>query len=60
MSTAYSENSVAKPNGTVHRVHVITFRVVAALAGLFFAVAVVLMASAPWGLLQPIKRSVPN
>src|SRR5215216_4262083 len=29
------------------------FRVVAALAGLFFVVAVVLMASAPWVLLQP-------
>jgi hypothetical protein len=32
---------------------VIIFRVVAALAGLFFVVAVVLMASAPWVLLQP-------
>jgi hypothetical protein len=32
---------------------VIIFRVVATLAGLFFVVAVVLMASAPWGLLQP-------
>ena len=31
----------------------IIFRVVAALAGLFFVVAVVLMASAPWVLLQP-------
>jgi hypothetical protein len=34
-------------------VRVIIFRVVAALAGLFFVVAVVLMASAPWVLLQP-------
>jgi hypothetical protein len=32
---------------------VIIFRVVAALAGLFFVMAVVLMASAPWVLLQP-------
>jgi hypothetical protein len=32
---------------------VIIFRVVATLAGLFFVVAVVLMASAPWVLLQP-------
>ena len=31
----------------------IIFRVVATLAGLFFVVAVVLMASAPWVLLQP-------
>jgi hypothetical protein len=36
-----------------HRVRVIMFRVVAALAGLLFVVAVVLMASAPWVLLQP-------
>src|SRR5829696_6755727 len=53
MSTASSENPVAKPQGTAHRVRVIIFRAVAALAGLFFVVAVVLMASAPWGLLQP-------
>jgi hypothetical protein len=32
---------------------VIIFRVLATLAGLFFVVAVVLMASAPWVLLQP-------
>jgi hypothetical protein len=42
-----------EPQGTVHRVRVIIFRVVATLAGLFFVVAVVLMASAPWVLLQP-------
>ena len=36
-----------------HRVRVIIFRVVAALASLFFVVAVVLMASAPGVLLQP-------
>jgi hypothetical protein len=43
-----SESPVAKPHGTAQRVRVIIFRVVAALAGLFFVVAVVLMASAPW------------
>jgi hypothetical protein len=53
MSTGSSQNPVAKPSGTPHRVRVIIFRVVATLAGLFFVVAVVLMASAPWVLLQP-------
>ena len=45
--------SIANPLSTAHRVRVIIFRVVATLAGLFFVVAVVLMASAPLGLLQP-------
>jgi hypothetical protein len=36
---------------------VIIFRVVAVLAGLFFVVAVVLMASAPWVLLQPDQQT---
>ena len=51
-----------KPHGTAHRVRVIIFRVVAAPAGLFFVVAVVLMASAPGVLLQPDQdvRSEPN
>jgi hypothetical protein len=53
MSTGSAERPVAKPRGTVRRVRVIIFRVVATLAGLFFVVAVVLMASAPWVLLQP-------
>jgi hypothetical protein len=53
MTTGSAENPVANPPGTAHRVRVIIFRVVAALAGLFFVVAVVLMASAPWVLLQP-------
>ena len=53
MNTGPAERPVAKPRGTAHRVRVIIFRVVAALAGLFFVVAVVLMASAPWVLLQP-------
>jgi len=53
MSTGSAERPIAKPRGTAHRVRVIIFRVVATLAGLFFVVAVVLMASAPWVLLQP-------
>jgi hypothetical protein len=53
VSTGSAERPVAKPQGTAHRVRVIIFRVVATLAGLFFVVAVVLMASAPWVLLQP-------
>jgi hypothetical protein len=53
MSTRSSESPVAEPRGTGHRVRVIIFRVVARLAGLYFVVAVVLMASAPWVLLQP-------
>ena len=47
-----------KPHGTAHRVRVIIFRVVAAPAGLFFVVAVVLMASAPWCCCSPIRKSV--
>jgi hypothetical protein len=53
MSSGSSENPAAKRAGTPHRVRVIIFRVVAILAGLFFVVAVALMASAPWVLLQP-------
>jgi hypothetical protein len=53
MSSGSSESPVVNPPCTAHRVRVIIFRVVAALAGLFFVVAVVLMASAPWVLLQP-------
>jgi hypothetical protein len=34
-----------------------SFRVVAVLAGLSFVVAVVLMASAPWVLLQPDQQT---
>src|SRR4051795_7749673 len=52
MSTAPPDRVVNRP-GTGHRIRVIVFRVLAALAGLFFLVAVVLMASAPWVLLQP-------
>jgi hypothetical protein len=57
MSSGSSENPAAKPAGTPHRVRVIIFRVVAVLAGLFFVVAVVLMASAPWVLLQPDQHT---
>jgi hypothetical protein len=53
VSIGSSESPAANPPSTAHRVPVIIFRVVAALAGLFFVVAVVLMASAPWVLLQP-------
>ena len=53
MSSGSSETPAANPPGTAHRVRVIIFRVVAGLAGLFFVVAVALMASAPWVLLQP-------
>lgn len=57
MSSGSSESPAANPPGTAHRVRVIIFRVVAALAGLFFVVAVVLMASAPWVLLQPDQQT---
>ena len=62
MSTGSSQNPAAKPHGTAHRVRVIIFRVVAAPAGLFFVVAVVLMALAPWVPLQPDQdvRTEPN
>ena len=53
MSTRSSKTPATKPRSPGHRVRVIIFRVVAALAGLFFVMAVVLMASAPWVLLQP-------
>ena len=53
MSSGSSETPVAKSHHRPYRVRVIIFRVVAVLAGLFFVVAVVLMASAPWVLLQP-------
>ena len=53
MSTGSAERPVAKPQGTAHRVLGDHLRVVVTLAGLFFMVAVVLMASAPWVVLQP-------
>jgi hypothetical protein len=57
MSSGSSENPGVHPPSTAHRARVIIFRVVAALAGLFFVVAVVLMASAPWVLLQPDQET---
>ena len=57
VSTGSSESPAANPPSTAHRVRVIIFRVVAVLAGLFFVVAVVLMASAPWVLLQPDQET---
>src|SRR5215203_4950890 len=57
MSSGSSETPVAKSHHRPYRVRVIIFRVVAVLAGLFFVVAVVLMASAPWVLLQPDQQT---
>jgi hypothetical protein len=57
MSSGSSETPVAESHQRPHRVQVIIFRVVAVLAGLFFVVAVVLMASAPWVLLQPDQET---
>jgi hypothetical protein len=51
--SATSQDRDVNQLGTGHRIRLIVFRVLAALAGLFFLVAVVLMASAPWVLLQP-------
>jgi hypothetical protein len=56
MSSGSSGNSSGMRAGTPHRLRVIIFRVVAVLAGLF-VVAVVLMASAPWVLLQPDQQT---
>ena len=52
-----TDNAVVNPASTAHRVRVIIFRVVAASAGLFFVVAVVLMASAPGVLLQADQQT---
>jgi hypothetical protein len=52
MTTNASQHHGA-PRGRVHRGRLIVFRALAALAGAFFVVAVVIMASAPWVLLQP-------
>ena len=53
MSTGSSQQMPAHPLRTAERIRLIVFRVLATLAGAFFLVAVVLMASAPWVLLQP-------
>jgi hypothetical protein len=57
MSSGSLEHPDAKRAGTPHRIRIIIFRVVAVLAGLFFVVAVVLMASAPWVLVQPDQQT---
>jgi hypothetical protein len=51
MITGSSAHVEGRPS-TAQRVRLIVFRVLATLAGLFFLVAVVTMASAPWVLLQ--------
>ena len=51
MITGSSAHVESRPS-TAQRVRLIVFRVLATLAGLFFLVAVVTMASAPWLLLQ--------
>jgi len=51
-SIGHIRRKVQPGSPTQPRVRMIIFRVVATLAGLFFVAAVVLMASAPWVLLQ--------
>jgi len=55
MSTGSSENPVAQRAGTPHRVRVIISGW--SLSSLGFVVAVVLMSSAPWVLLQPDQQT---
>jgi hypothetical protein len=47
MTAHASQHLAGAPRGGVHRGRVIIFRALAALAGAFFVVAVVIMASAP-------------
>jgi len=53
MTASASHDRVVTTQGSAHRIRLVVFRVLATLAGLFFLVAVVLMATAPWVLLQP-------
>jgi hypothetical protein len=53
MSNDISRRVAAQRPSTGQRVRLVVFRVLATIAGLFFLVAVILMASAPWVLLQP-------
>jgi hypothetical protein len=53
MSTGSRDGITAGPSTNRGRIRLIMFRVLATLAGLFFLVAVVLAAPAPWVLLQP-------
>jgi hypothetical protein len=62
MTASTSQDRVAGARGTASRIRLIVFRVLATLASLFFLVAVVLMATAPWVLLQPdaLERTEAN
>jgi hypothetical protein len=53
MTTRSRDGAIGGPMTRRSRIRLILFRVVAALAGLFFLVAVVLAVPAPWVLLQP-------
>jgi hypothetical protein len=53
MTTDSSQDLSLNPERTPQRIRLIVFRVLATLAGLFFLIAVVLHAPAPWVLLQP-------
>jgi hypothetical protein len=53
MSTRSTDGITAEPTTGGSRIRLIVFRVLATLAGLFFLMAVVLSASAPWVLIQP-------
>jgi hypothetical protein len=59
MTTSSSPDVLVGSPGAPSRIRVIIFRVLAALAGLFFLLAVVLAASAPWVLLQPADELQP-
>jgi hypothetical protein len=53
MSTRSTDGLTAGPTTNRGRIRLIVFRVLGAVAGLFFLVAVVLAVPAPWVLLQP-------
>jgi hypothetical protein len=53
MSTRSRDGSNVGPSTNRGRIRLMVFRLLAALAGLFFLVAVVLAVPAPWVLLQP-------
>ena len=53
MSTRSTDGITAGPTTNRGRIRLVVFRVLAAVAGLFFLAAVVLAVLAPWVLLQP-------
>src|SRR4029450_11898400 len=53
MSTRSTDGLTAGPTTNRGRLRLIVFRVLGAVAGLFFLVAVVVAVPAPWVLLQP-------